>query len=140
MWPLDHVGIAVHDIDSALEEYRVKFGFILDSREVIPSQKVEVAFIRLPNTLIELLAPQDGSSPLAKFLAKRGPGMHHLCYRVENIETELEHLTQAGVEVIDRIPRPGAHRTRIAFLHPKSTGGVLTELCEYPAGTGHGKP
>lgn len=132
MWPLDHVGIAVHNIDAALNEYRTQFGFAVDSREVIESQRVEVAFIRLPNTLIELLAPQDESSPLAKFLAKRGPGMHHLCYRVENIETELKRLMQAGVEVIDKVPRPGAHHTRIAFLHPKSTGGVLTELCEHP--------
>jgi len=133
MWPLDHVGIAVHDIDAALEEYRSQFGFTVDSREIIQSQRVEVAFIRLPNTLIELLAPQDESSPLEKFLAKRGPGMHHLCYRVENIERELARLIQAGVTVIDTVPRPGAHHTRIAFLHPKSTGGVLTELCEHPA-------
>lgn len=132
MWLLDHVGIAVHDIDAALLEYRTQFGFSVDSREVIESQRVEVAFIRLPNTLIELLAPQDESSPLAKFLAKRGPGMHHLCYRVDNIEAELTRLIQAGVEVIDKVPRPGAHHTRIAFLHPKSTGGVLTELCEHP--------
>lgn len=132
MWPLDHVGIAVHNLDSALEEYSRNFGFTLDSREIIASQRVEVAFIRLPNTLVELLAPQDEASPLSKFLAKRGPGMHHLCYQVGNIEAELARLTATGVELIDKVPRPGAHGSRIAFIHPKSTGGVLTELCEHP--------
>jgi len=139
MWPLDHVGIAVHDLDSALEEYSRNFGFTLDSREIIVSQRVEVAFIRLPNTLVELLAPQVEGSPLSKFLAKRDPGMHHLCYRVGNIEDELARLTATGVELIDKAPRPGAHGTRIAFIHPKSTGGVLTELCEHPATVAHQK-
>ncbi|MFM1848613.1 MAG: hypothetical protein RL417_2087 [Pseudomonadota bacterium] len=132
MWPLDHVGIAVRNIDDALAEYRKNFGFALDSREIIASQRVEVAFIRLPNTLIELLAPVDETSTLAKFLQKKGPGLHHLCYRVEDIERELSRLSANGVELVDKSPRPGAHRTRIAFLHPKSTGGVLTELCEHP--------
>lgn len=132
MLPLDHLGIAVLNIDAALAEYQKNFGFVLDSREIISSQRVEVAFIRLPNTLIELLAPQDDSSPLAKFLAKRGPGLHHICYRVEDIRAELARLKGAGVQLIDEVPRPGAHHTEIAFLHPKSTGGVLTELCEHP--------
>jgi len=131
MLPIDHIGIAVPNIDAALEDYRKNFGFALDSREVIASQRVEVAFIRLPNTLIELLAPQDDSSTLARFLAKRGPGLHHICYRVDDIRSELARLKSQGVELIDAAPRPGAHRTEIAFLHPKSTGGVLTELCEH---------
>jgi methylmalonyl-CoA/ethylmalonyl-CoA epimerase len=132
MWPLDHVGIAVRSIDEALLEYRNNFGFALDSREEVRSQGVEVAFIKLPNTLIELLAPLHEESTLAKFIQKRGPGLHHLCYRVDDIEHELARLLAAGVHLIDKIPRSGAHRTRIAFLHPKSTGGVLTELCEHP--------
>lgn len=132
MLPLDHVGIAVSNLDAALEEHRKHFGFQLDSREVVESQKVEIAFIRLPNTLIELLAPTDDTSPLARFLAKRGPGLHHLCYRVDDIVAELDRLAASGVELIDRAPRSGAHGTRIAFLHPRSMGGVLVELCEHP--------
>lgn len=133
MLPLDHVGIAVTNLDSALDEHRKHFGFSLESREVISSQRVEVAFIRLPNTLLELLAPTDNDSPLARFLSKRGPGLHHLCYRVDDIERELTRLKSIGVELIDASPRPGAHGTRIAFLHPKSNGGVLIELCEHPS-------
>jgi len=132
MWPLDHVGIAVNGLDEALNEYKKSFGFVLESREKIDSQGVEAAFIRLPNTLIELLAPLNETGTLSKFLQKRGPGLHHLCYRVDDLEKELARLTSIGVELIDKTPRPGAHHTRIAFLHPRSTGGVLTELCEHP--------
>lgn len=132
MLPLDHVGIAVTNLNDALDEYGKRFGFTLESREVIATQRVEVAFIRLPNTLLELLAPTDDDSPLARFLAKRGPGLHHLCYRVDDLEAELARLKATGVELIDATPRLGAHGTRIAFLHPKSMGGVLVELCEHP--------
>ena len=132
MYELDHVGLAVPDLDAALAEYGRLFGFSLDSRETITSQQVEVAFIRLPNTLIELLAPLTPECTLGRFLAKRGPGLHHLCYRVDDIRAELARLQAAGITLVDEVPRPGAHGSLIAFLHPKSTGGTLTELCEHP--------
>jgi len=130
-YALDHVGIAVTDLDQALEEYRRNFGFHVDLRELIESQKVELAFLKLPSTKIELLMPTDPSSPLQKFLDKSGPGLHHVCYRVEDIEAELQRLEQLGHQLIDRTPRPGAHGSRIAFIHPKTLAGVLTELCQY---------
>ncbi|MBX7144391.1 MAG: methylmalonyl-CoA epimerase [Oligoflexia bacterium] len=129
-FPLDHIGIAVENLEASISYYRDTFGFALDIRELVPSQKVEVAFVSLANTKIELLAATDSDSTLAKFLRERGPGLHHICYRVPNIEVELARLKAAGIRLIDEKPRPGAHHTRIAFLHPKSTQGVLTELCQ----------
>lgn len=131
-YTLDHIGIAVADIEHSIEFYRASYGFELSHREVITSQDVEVAFLKLPNTSIELLAARGASSKLSAFLAKKGPGLHHICYRVDDIERELARLKSLGFTLLDETPRPGAHGTRIAFLHPKSCEGVLTELCEYP--------
>ena len=132
MYPLDHIGIATRDLDRAISEHLTNFGFKLHSRETIESQKVEVAFLKLPNTLIELLAPTSLDSTLTKFLETRGEGLHHLCYRVDDIKVELTRLEKLGHRLIDSEPRPGAHKTMIAFIHPKTLGGVLTELCQYP--------
>ena len=143
---IDHIAYAVHDLDQAAADYRSKFGFELDVRETIESQQVELLFLKPSSahptpktthpTMIELLAPlhTDGKpcGPLAKFLDKRGPGIHHVCYEVKDIRAELARLSAQGLSLIDTEPRPGAHGTMIAFLHPKSCGGVLTELCEYP--------
>lgn len=127
---LDHIGYAVTNLDESIAFYRDTFGFELESREEIASQQVEVAFLTLRNTKIELLAPTAETSTLSKFLSKRGPGIHHVCYRVADIEKSLAELKAKGIELIDQVPRPGAHNTQIAFLHPKSTEGVLTELCQ----------
>ena len=132
MYPVDHIGIAVYSIDEALPLYRRTMGVEVDIREFVTSQGVEVAFLKLPNTMIELIAPTSPESKLQKFLDKRGPGFHHICYRVDNLEAELSRLKGLGMKLLDETPRPGAHHTRIAFIHPESFGGVLTELCEYP--------
>lgn len=129
-FPIDHIGIAVTSLEQSIESYKRNFGFSLDLRESVPTQKVEVAFLRLPNTLIELLMPTAEDSTLAKFLKTRGPGLHHICYLVPDIRAELKRLAGLGLQLIDKEPRPGAHNSLIAFIHPKSTDGVLTELCE----------
>lgn len=129
---LDHIGYAVRSIDASLDFYRQSMGLELHSREVISGQEVEVAFLKLPNTMIELLAPTGPTSTLSKFLEKRGPGFHHVCYRVDDIRKALNHFSTLGFDLIDKTPRPGAHGSQIAFIHPKSFEGVLTELCEYP--------
>jgi methylmalonyl-CoA epimerase len=128
--PLDHLGIAVVDLSASIAFYERTFGFRVDSRETVESQGVELAFVKLDNTLIELLMPTRADSTLAKFLQKRGPGLHHVCYRVPDIRAEMQRLKGLGIEFIHEFPRPGAHHSLIAFMHPKSTGGVLTELCE----------
>jgi methylmalonyl-CoA/ethylmalonyl-CoA epimerase len=102
--------------------------------EDVPSQKVRVAFFQIGDVRLELLEPTDASSTVAAFLEKRGEGLHHVAYTVDGIEARIAELKGAGVRMIDDVPRPGAHHTRIAFVHPKSSFGVLTELCE-PAGT-----
>ena len=130
-YPLDHIGIAVENLDEAISKHKEDFGLELDLREEVPSQKVEVAFLKLANTKLELLASTDPESTLSKFIAKRGPGLHHICYEVQDIRAELKRLKEMGHRLIDETPRPGAHQTEIAFLHPKSTLGVLLELCQY---------
>ncbi|MBN8550466.1 MAG: methylmalonyl-CoA epimerase [Deltaproteobacteria bacterium] len=129
-FPVDHIGIAVPNLEEAIAQYKKNFGFDLDVREVVASQKVELAFLRTENTLLELLTPTSDDSTLSKFLSTRGAGLHHICYRVPNIVSELKRLEGLGLQLIDKTPRPGAHNSLIAFIHPRSTGGVLTELCE----------
>ena len=128
---LDHVGIAVEDIDSAIELYTNKLGFSFDSREVIEAHNVELAFVKLANTKLEFVCPISDSSPVRRFLDKRGEGLHHVCYEVPDIRAEMKRLEAEGFVLIDKEPRPGAHGTEIAFLHPKGFRGVLTELCQY---------
>ena len=131
--PLDHIGIAVQDLDLSIAEYKQQFGFEPEHRQIAPSGEVELVFLKLENTRLELLAPTPGQTGgrLQKFLDSHGPGLHHLCYRVDDIRAELKRLKGMGLKLIDEVPRPGAHGSIIAFLHPSSTGGVLTELCEY---------
>jgi len=131
---LDHIGIAVPNLDTSIAFYQRSFGLAVELREKVPSQKVELAFLALPGTRLELLMPTAPESAIGKFLQSHGPGMHHVCYRVRDIRAELHRLQSLGHKLIDETPRPGAHNTLIAFLHPKGCEGVLTELCEYPAG------
>lgn len=130
-FPIDHVGIAVHDLQRAIERYSLDFGFTLELEEDIPSQKTKAAFLKLGNSYIELLTPMDESSLIAKFLATRGEGLHHICFEVPDIRAELTSLKSKGYQLIDESPRTGARHSEIAFIHPKSTGGVLIELCQY---------
>jgi methylmalonyl-CoA/ethylmalonyl-CoA epimerase len=127
---VNHIGIAVRSIDSHKEFYERTLGATLESIEEVPDQKVRVGFFRIGDIRLELLEPTDPASPVANFLDKRGEGLHHLAFTVEGIQARIAELKQEGLRMIDEVPRPGAHHMQIAFLHPKSTFGVLTELCE----------
>jgi methylmalonyl-CoA/ethylmalonyl-CoA epimerase len=127
---LDHVGIAVHSLDEALPLWESLVGAIGSGRERVESQGVEVIFVGSGAGRIELLAPTRPDSPVARFLEKRGPGVHHLCYRVPDLRAALQRYESEGLQLIDQQPRAGAHGHRVAFLHPRSTGGALIELLE----------
>ena len=127
---ISHIGIAVENIEAALPFYTETLGLEFEGTEVVAEQKVKVAFLVIGESRIELLEPTAPDSPVAKFLEKNGPGVHHLAYQVDGLEGRLASLKGQGVRLIDEAPRIGAHHTRIAFLHPKASGGVLTELCE----------
>jgi methylmalonyl-CoA/ethylmalonyl-CoA epimerase len=129
---VNHIGIAVRSIDAQRAFYESTLGAAFESIEEVPSQKVRVAFFRIGPIRIELLEPTDPSSPVATFLEKRGEGLHHIAFTVAGIEARIAELKESGLRMIDEAPRPGAHHMRIAFIHPKSTFGVLTELCEPP--------
>ncbi len=130
---LHHVAIAVPDLAVARELYEQTLGLASSAVETVEGQKVDVLMLRAGAQRIELLQPVSEDSPIAGFLAKRGAGIHHLAWLVDDVELALEQLGAAGVRLIDSTPRPGSHGTRIAFLHPKATGGVLMELVEDPA-------
>jgi methylmalonyl-CoA/ethylmalonyl-CoA epimerase len=130
---LDHLGIACTNLEAEIERYRAMHDVSVLVREEVASQKVRLAFISFENTLIELLEPLGSDGPLAGFIAKRGPGLHHMCYRVPNVAAEITRLQAIGVQMIDTVPRHGALDSKIGFIHPKSCGGVLTEICERSA-------
>lgn len=127
---LDHIGIAVKDLEESVKFYEEILGLKLQGIETVEEQKVKVAFLPLGDTEIELLEATSPDSPIAKFIESKGQGVQHLAYRVDNIEEALEEMKRKGIRLIDEIPRYGAGGARIAFLHPKSTNGVLVELCE----------
>jgi methylmalonyl-CoA/ethylmalonyl-CoA epimerase len=127
---LNHIGIAVRSIDDQKPFYEDSLGLEFEGLEEVPDQKVRVAFFRAGDVRMELLEPTQPDSPVAKFIEKRGEGLHHLAFTVEDIKTRIDELKESGLRMIDDAPRPGAHHTQIAFLHPKSSHGVLTELCE----------
>ena len=128
--PLDHVAIVVKDLDAALELYTKTLGFSQVYREIVADQGVEAAGVRSGDAVIELLLPLSEDSPIARFRGDAATKLHHTAYRVTDIRAELARLAAAGVRLIDAEPRRGAHGNTIAFLHPKSTGGVLIELCQ----------
>lgn len=127
---IDHVGIAVADLEKALAFYRDQLGLEFKGTEEVEEQKVRVAFFPVGESKIELLESTDPTGPVGKFIEKKGEGVHHLSFRVSDIEGKLKELKERGVALIDEQPRYGAGGAKIAFLHPKSTGGVLIELCE----------
>ncbi|MCG8450659.1 MAG: methylmalonyl-CoA epimerase [Pirellulales bacterium] len=127
---LNHVGIAVRSIDDQRPFYEDVLGAEFECYEDVPSQKVRVGFFRVENVRLELLEPTDSDGPIAKFMDKRGEGLHHLAFTVDDIQARIDELKQSGIRMIDDTPRGGAHHMQIAFLHPKSSHGVLTELCE----------
>ncbi len=127
---IDHVGVAVENIDSALALYRDVLQMPLVHRETVAEQGVDAALLDVGDSHIELLQPLSPETAVGKFLARRGPGLHHVAYRVESVEEALNALAAAGLRLIDDQPRNGIRGSRVAFLHPASTGGVLTEIVQ----------
>ena len=127
---IHHVGVAVADLDQSIDLYRAALGAELVHRQVNEQEGLEAAFLRTGDGEVELMSPTRADSPVGKFLAKRGPGLHHVAYGVSDIARALEDARSAGCELIDAEPRMGMHGSLIAFVHPKSLGGVLTEFVE----------
>ncbi len=132
---IDHIGVAVEDIDAAIELYQQSFEMELAHRETVESQGVEAVLLDVGDGHVELLRPLGPDTAVGKFMARKGAGLHHVAYAVDDIEATLGRLAAAGLELIDSEPRTGIRDSRVAFLHPRSTGGVLTEIVQ-PAG-GH---
>ena len=130
---IDHIGIAVNKLDEAISLYRDFLGLELEGVHIVDEQKVRVASLSTGGeTRIELLEPTESESPVAKFIEKRGEGIHHIALKVRNIEAALEELKEKGLRLVDEKPRAGVGGAKIAFIHPKSTRSVLIELCEKP--------
>jgi methylmalonyl-CoA/ethylmalonyl-CoA epimerase len=127
---IDHIGVAVEDLDAAVDLYRDSLGISEEHRERIESQGVEAALLGVGDGHVELLEPLSADSGVGRFLARRGPGLHHVGYLTDDIEGELDSARDAGLELIDDRPRTGIRGSRVAFIHPRATGGVLTELVE----------
>jgi methylmalonyl-CoA/ethylmalonyl-CoA epimerase len=132
---IDHIGVAVAELEPALELYRDSLELELAHREVVEEQGVEAVLLDVGENHIELLAPLSPDTPVGRFLAKNGPGLHHVAYQVDDIDGALVALKQAGLALIDEQPRNGIRGSRVAFVHPRSTAGVLTEIVE-PAAVG----
>ena len=127
---IDHIGVAVEDLDGAIELYEQKLGMPLVHRETVEEQGVEAVLLDVGDGHVELLKPLGADTAVGKFLAKKGPGLHHVAYAVADIEAALASLKENGVELIDETPRTGIRQSRVAFCHPKSTGSVLTEIVQ----------
>jgi methylmalonyl-CoA/ethylmalonyl-CoA epimerase len=127
---IDHIGVATEDLEGSLELYEKTFSMPLVHRETVESQGVEAALLDVGDGHVELLRPLGPDTPVGKYLDKRGPGLHHVAYAVDDIGAVLGELKEAGVELIDQQPRQGIRNSQVAFLHPKATGGVLTELVQ----------
>jgi methylmalonyl-CoA epimerase len=127
---IDHIGIAVESMEGSLAVFEGLLGLGLAGTETVAEQRVKTAFLPVGDSEIELLESTDSEGPIAKFIASRGQGMQHIAFRVEDLEASLAELKARGVRLLDEVPRKGAGGARIAFIHPKATGGVLVELCE----------
>jgi methylmalonyl-CoA/ethylmalonyl-CoA epimerase len=127
---IDHVGIAVDDLEQAVERYRGLLGDEPVHRETVADQGVEEVLFAVGGSFVQLLGALGADTPVGTFLARRGPGIHHMAYRVDDLEAELGNLRADGAQLIDETPRPGSRNTLIAFVHPRSTGGVLMELVQ----------
>ena len=127
---IDHIGVAVEDLDASLELYEQTYGMTLVHRETVTEQGVEAVLLDVGENHVELLAPLGPETPVGKYLAKRGPGIHHVAYQVTDIEAALAQLKGDGARLIDETPRVGIRSSRVAFVHPSSSGGVLTEIVQ----------
>ncbi len=130
---LDHIAIAVPDLAEAIARFAEDFGLDFSGQEDVPTEQTATAFFPIDGTCIELVAPLGGAGPIASSLEKRGPGIHHICFRTDDIVADIARLKDKGYRFINEEPKPGAHGSRVAFIHPKSTGGVLIELAEHGA-------
>ena len=135
---IDHIGVAVTDLDEGVDLYENVYGMPLVHRETVREQGVEAVLFDVGENHVELLSPLDEDTPVGRFLAKRGPGLHHVAYQVTDIEATLRRLQGAGVRLIDAEPRAGIRDSRVAFLHPAASGAVLTEIVEPAGGPDHG--
>jgi methylmalonyl-CoA/ethylmalonyl-CoA epimerase len=127
---IDHIGVAVEDLDASLALYERDYAMTLVHRETVTQQGVEAVLLDVGENHIELLAPTGPDTPVGKFLAKKGPGMHHVAYQVDDIESTLASLKESGLRLIDETPRTGIRNSRVAFLHPSTAGGLLTEIVQ----------
>jgi methylmalonyl-CoA/ethylmalonyl-CoA epimerase len=131
---MDHIGVAVEDLDDAIQLYEERLGMPLQHRETVEEQGVEAVLLGVGESHVELLRPLSPDTAVGRFLARSGPGLHHVAYGTDDIDSALEAVRGAGLRLNDERPRIGIRGSRVAFLHPKSTGGVLTELVEAPEG------
>ena len=129
---INHIAIAVNNIEEAAKFYQNVLGLNLSGVEVVTAQKTKVGFFKIGESNIELVQPSEPDSPLVKFLETKAQGIHHICFEVDDVEAETKAYLEKGATMIDQKPKPGAHHTKVAFVHPKSSGGVLIELCELP--------
>lgn len=130
---LDHIAVAVPDLGEAVRRFTEDLGLSLAGQEDVVSAKTKTAFLPIEGTRIELIHPLDGQGPVQKFLETRGGGLHHLCFETDDIDGDMARLKEKGYRFLTDAPTPGAHGTRVVFIHPKSAGGVLIELAEHPA-------
>jgi methylmalonyl-CoA/ethylmalonyl-CoA epimerase len=131
---IDHIGVAVEDLDEAISLYRERLGMEVQHRETVEEQGVDAVLLGVGESHVELLRPLGPDTAVGRFLARSGPGLHHVAYGTDDIEFALDSVRSSGLRLIDEQPRTGIRGSRVAFLHPKSTGGVLTELVEAPEG------
>jgi methylmalonyl-CoA/ethylmalonyl-CoA epimerase len=127
---VDHIGVAVEDLDAAIALHEEAYGMAVAHREVVEEQGVEAVLLDVGENHVELLRPLNGETPVGRFLSKRGPGLHHVAYQVTDVQATLDTLRDRGLRLIDEAPRAGIRGTRVAFLHPDSSGGVLTEIVQ----------
>ena len=127
---VDHIGVAVEDLDAAIALHEQAYGMAVAHREVVEAQGVEAVLLDVGENHVELLRPLDGETPVGRFLSKRGPGLHHVAYQVSDVQATLDTLRDRGLRLIDETPRTGIRGSRVAFLHPESSGGVRTEIVQ----------
>ncbi|MFT4974230.1 MAG: methylmalonyl-CoA/ethylmalonyl-CoA epimerase [Myxococcota bacterium] len=135
---LDHIAIAVTDMEEGIRRFAEDFGLSLSGTEDVIAAKTSTAFFPIPGTCIELIHPLDGQGAVQQHLDKRGGGLHHVCFETDDIVADMALLKGKGYRLLSETPQPGAHGTLVVFVHPKSTGGILIELAEHPAGADHG--
>ena len=128
---LDHIAIAVTDLDESIRRFAEDLGLEFAGTEDVVGAKTSTAFFPIRGTQIELIHPLNGEGPVARYLERRGPGLHHICFQTNDIESDMARLVAKGYRLLSDEPQPGAHGTRVVFVHPKSTGGVLIELAEH---------